>query len=457
MVAVAALSQQSHEPEDVLEQLLRTGAGLSEYVLQDVLGRYPADLRQAMHDASVVESVCPDLFTTLTGRADAADVLADLGRDGMFATRLDDTSAWYRYDRLWRTALYAILTEGDPARARHLHATAADWYAAHLQPTEGLRHALAAADRSSAISFVRRFGVQIREAAPQAAVTASAPRPWSSLADDPALAHSFATYRGLSTTTAAPTGSADLIQPSAQPIWRALRRGDHEAARSALIADTAAMGHSPLHRSTMLRLRAVIARMTGRLGDAVRHADSLGDDVRANGLVGSHDDGWARLVLAEVAVQRGTPDAAVEHLDTLAVQLWQSVPALVAAQQFQAALLCQQRHDDIAALDTVEQLILAGDDALLVPEWAARVLRVELLIAIGRLHDAHRQWQADAAAVPASTATITTAKLLLARQPRNRADRLLRPLLDEPHIPLFHQVEVRLLMAHQASTTGNAQ
>ncbi|MEV6929577.1 LuxR C-terminal-related transcriptional regulator [Dactylosporangium sp. NPDC051485] len=472
VVATAALSGQPHQPEGVLEQLLRTGAGLSEYVMRDVLGRYPADLRQALRDASVVESVRPDLFTTLTGRTDAAVVLADLARDGMFATRLDDTSAWYRYHRLWRAALYTALSEDAPAHARHLHATAADWYTTHGQPAEGLRHALAAADRSSAIRIVQQHGVQISDVTPQAAVTAAAPGPWSSLANDAPLAHAFAVHRGLSNNTADPpstvrpsaaavrwetAGPADLIQPSAQPIWRALRSGDHEAAQAALISGAAATGRSPLQRYTMLRLHAVIARMTGRLRDAVRHADALGEDVRANGLVGSHDDGWARLVLAEVAVQRGTPDAAVQHLDALAVQLWQSVPALVAAQQFQSALLCQQQHDDAGALDTVEQLIADGDDALLVPRWAARVLRVELLIATGRLHDAHRRWRADVAAIPASTATITTAKLLLARQPQARIDLLLQPLIDDPHISLFHQVELRLLMAHRANTTGDTQ
>ncbi|MFF5230865.1 LuxR C-terminal-related transcriptional regulator [Dactylosporangium sp. NPDC000521] len=472
VVATAALSEQPHEPEGVLEQLLRTGASLSEYVMRDVLGRYPADLRQAVRDASVVESVCADLFTTLTGRIDAADVLADLARDGIFATRLDDTSAWYGYHRLWRIALYATLSVEDPTHAHHLHATAANWYAAHAQPAEALRHALAAADRSSAIRIVQRHGAQIREATPQAAATAAAPGPWSSLANDAPLAHAFAVHRGLTDNTAAPPSTvrhsaaavrwetagvpADLIQPSAQPIWRALRSGDHVAAQAALISD-AATGRSLLRRSTMLRLRAVIARMTGRLRDAARHADALGDDVRANGLVGSHDDGWARLILAEVAVQRGTPDAAVQHLDALAVQLWQSVPALVAAQQFQAALLCQQEHDYAAALDAVQRLIVDGDDALLVPQWAARVLRIELLIATGRLYDAHRRWRADAAAVPASTATITTARLLLARQPQARIDRLLRPILDEPHISLFAQVELRLLMAHQANTAGNTQ
>ncbi|GAA4244918.1 LuxR C-terminal-related transcriptional regulator [Dactylosporangium darangshiense] len=451
VVATAALRGQPHKAEAVLQQLLRTGAGLSEYVMRDVLGRYPADLRRAVRDAGVVESICPELFATLTGRTDGAAVLTDLSRDGMFATRLDDRSAWYCHHRLWRAALYATLSEDDPARARQLHATAAGWYIGHGQPAEGLRHALAAADRSAAIRIVQEHGEQIRQASPQAAVTATAPGPWSPLADDAPLAHAFAVHRSVSDGAAAPPSAV------AQPIWRALCQGDHAAAQAALAADASVVGRSPLQRSTRLRLHAVAARMSGRLNEAVRHADAIGETVRANGLVGSHDDGWARLILAEVAVQRGTSDAAVRHLDALAVQLWQSVPALVAAQQFQAALLCQQRHDDAAALHAVEQLIVDGDDTLLVPRWAARVLRVELLIATGRLHDADQHWRADAAAVPASTATITTARLLLARQPQAGIDPLLRPLLDDPHVSLFHQVELRLLMAHQANITGDTQ
>ena len=487
VVGAAALSGAPHEPEHVLKQVLHTGAGLSEYILQDVLGRQPAELRQAVRDSCVVESVCAGLFDALTGRADGAAVLAGLARNNMFATRLDPTSPWFRYHRLWRSALYTALVEDDPAHARRLHGAASEWYAEHGQPAEALRHALAGADRLSAVTVATRHSEEIREASPQVAVIAAAPRPWASLSADAPLAHAFAVHRGGGDATApsrssaprhrrAMTGAAgsgslqsaaaspaihpdgiplvDPIQTAAVPIWQALRHGDFVQAQAALTSFTPATGGRPLHRTTALRLRAVIARMAGRLDSAVRHAQDLGRTVRAHGRVGAHDDGWARLVLAEVAVQRGGHDAAVQHLDTLAVQLWQSVPALVAAQRLQAALLLQQQHRYADALEQVEQLILDRDEALLVPRWAARVLRVELLIATGRVLDAERRWRLDAGYVSTPAAAITEAKLAIALRPQDRIDGLLRPVLHEPRTSLFHQIELRLLLAHQSHTTG---
>ncbi|UWZ57874.1 hypothetical protein Daura_17900 [Dactylosporangium aurantiacum] len=487
MVAITALTAERYDAGAVIDRLQGNGAGLAEYVLHDVLREHPADVRQAVLDASVADAVCADLFASLTGHRDAAGVLEALARDEMFAVPLEHGSVWYHVPRMWRTDLYVTLSQWDPARARRLHGVAASWFAAHELYAEALRHALAAEDRSLAVRLAYRHDDAIRAATVQAAPTAEAPRPWSSLASDRALAYAFdllrpatdggepsrfpeprwwPVNRGFASAPHRDRATIDrkhnsrdvghVTGPSpgtVATIWQLLRQGDFTAARQSLSAFRAQASAGPVARSTVLRLHMVTERMAGRLGDAARTAEQLRGVVRADGVVGAVDEGWARLTLAETAVQRGDRDAALRHLDALAVELWQAVPALVAGQRLQAAVLLQQQHDHAVALRHVQELIADGDDRHLVPRWAAHVLRAELLLAMGRADQAGRHWSTDAVGVPAAAATITAARLVLAGG--GDAAGLLRPLLDEPGTSLFQQVEILLLLSRQALLSGD--
>lgn len=483
MVAITALAAAPYDAGTVIDRLQGNGAGLAEYVLRDVLHGCPADVRQAVLDASVVDTVCADLFTAVTGRTDAADILAGLARDEVFAVPLEHGSAWFHFPRMWRTDLYVALSQRDPARVRRLHGAAATWYAGHDLYSEALRHALAAADRSLAVRLAYRHDDAIRAATLHAAASATEPRPWSSLAGDRALAYAFALLRpdedgdGPSrfreprwrpvNRAFAGAGHPDRAATDRKPnsrftgqsptavttVWQLIRAGDCTAARQALSAYRAQTNAGPVARSMVLRLHMVIERMAGRLHGAARTAEQLRGIVRADGVAGSVDEGWARLTLAEVAVQRGDRDAALRHLDALAVELWQSVPALVAGQRLQAALLLQQRQDFAAALGHVQELIADGDDRHLVPRWAAHVLRVELLIATGRADQAGRYWHLDAVEVPAAAATVTSARLVLSEG--GDIEDLVRPFLDEPGTSLLHQIEILLLLSRQALLTGD--
>ncbi|MFF5232958.1 LuxR C-terminal-related transcriptional regulator [Dactylosporangium sp. NPDC000521] len=464
-IAADELAARPHDPEPVIEHLLHTGEGLEEYLHSEVLSGFPARWRDAVRDTSVVESVNSALFEALTGHDDAGEVLAGLAREAMFAVPMHPGSDWFRYRRLWRSSLYTTLTRDDPTRARHLHRTAAAWYCTHDQPAEALRHALAGRDRDLAIAMARTHQAGIRAAQGRAIVTAALPQPWSALRHDADLAAAFDLHAGRSgsrVATAPPRRPAGTTDPGTDPdrhldqLHQALGRGEPAAARASLTHYLTAAGADP-GGGVALRHHAVIDHLDGRLHQAAGHAATARAHIRQHGITGSHDEGWALVVLAATAVQQGHLDVATRHLDTLAIELWQSDPALLAAERLHHALMLHQRHQHTAALAGVEQLIADDADTLLIPRYAARTSRIDLLLAIGRTAEAERRWAGDAdpvAALNPAVAAITTAKLLVARPAPDRVEDLLRPVLQAPDVPLHLQVEALLVLADHAARTG---
>ncbi|MET7424387.1 LuxR C-terminal-related transcriptional regulator [Dactylosporangium sp. NPDC005555] len=469
-LATDELADHPYDPEPVIDRLLRTGANLEEYLHNDVLRSFPGHWREAVRDGSVVESVNPELFEALTGRDDIDAVLVGLAREAMFAVPVHAESGWFQYRRLWRSSLYATLTRDDPIRARDLHRTAAAWYRTHDQPAEALRHALAGRDRDLAIAISRTHETAIRAEHGRAIVTAAISQPWSGLRRDADLAAAFDLHINRSRGQASPDRRFATSPPRPLPatdpdinvgsylcrLQQALERGDSTAAQASLTHYLAAAGADPAGGAA-LRYHAVIDYLDGRLRQAAGHATAARAHVRRHGITGSHDEGWALLILAGTAVQQGHLDVATRHLDTLAVELWQSDPALLAAERLHHALVLHQRHQDDAALAGVEQLIADDADTLLVPRYAARTLRIDLLLAIGHTADAERRWATDnehVAALNPAAAAITTAKLRAARPLPDRVEDLLRPLLHAPALPLYHQVEALLVLAGHAARAG---
>ncbi|GAA3248111.1 hypothetical protein GCM10010532_093530 [Dactylosporangium siamense] len=416
VVAIAALAGEPHDPDTVLDRLERTGAGLHDYVQNEVLAELPADVADAVQASSIVETVNPELFTALTGRADSADILAELSRNDMFACRLNPTSHWYRYRRLWRAAIVTALHEQDPATARELHRRAAIWYGHHQQPAEALRHALAGHG-------------------PTLTAGASPPAPAG---------------------RAAPGAAAGIAE-----AWLALSHGRPDLAQAALDTTGArrppAPGDAP--DTAPLRVQAVIAYQRGQLRKAARHADRMRAVLAEHGITGADDEGWALLVLAGVAIARGRAKQAHRHLYRLAAELRRPDPQIVAGERFLTALLDHQQGRHAAALRHLERLITDGLDTLVIPRWAPRALRIEALLAVDLPSDARRHWSHDAGVLPQVLADLIAAKLLLlddaTPEVRQRIDRRLQPHLQNPPPSLLHDIEVRLVLAADAHRHGD--
>ena len=81
-------------------------------------------------------------------------MLEALERGNLFVVPLDDRRQWYRYHHLFADVLRAHLLDEQPDRVPDLHRRASAWYEQNGEPSEAIRHALAAGDFERAADLV---------------------------------------------------------------------------------------------------------------------------------------------------------------------------------------------------------------------------------------------------------------------------------------------------------------
>jgi LuxR family maltose regulon positive regulatory protein len=125
-----------------------------DYLVEEVLGRQPEDVRQFLLDTAVLDRMTGPLCDALTGASDGSTRIEQLDRGNVFVIPLDDHREWYRYHHLFADTLRARLTVERPDRARALHRAASAWYADHGLLEEAIRHASSAGDAETAADLI---------------------------------------------------------------------------------------------------------------------------------------------------------------------------------------------------------------------------------------------------------------------------------------------------------------
>jgi LuxR family transcriptional regulator, maltose regulon positive regulatory protein len=126
---IAVLAMQSGEhPEAFVERFGGDDHAVADYLVTEVLTSLPNDARDFLLRTSVCTEVDVGLAQYLTGRMDAATVLATLERDNIFTRRLGRGRTTYGYHELLRTFMAAELQRTDPEAERELHRSTATWY-----------------------------------------------------------------------------------------------------------------------------------------------------------------------------------------------------------------------------------------------------------------------------------------------------------------------------------------
>jgi hypothetical protein len=85
---------------------------VADYLVTEVLARLPVDTRRFLLETGVCATLDVGLARHLTGRRDAADLLARLERENVFTVRLGREREVYRYHELFRAFLRAELVTG---------------------------------------------------------------------------------------------------------------------------------------------------------------------------------------------------------------------------------------------------------------------------------------------------------------------------------------------------------
>ena len=144
---LAALSLAGHpDPELFAAGFSGSERTVAEYLLAEVLGRQPKQVRRLLVRTSVLERVNGELADLLTGSSGGGRILRELEQANAFVVALDAHRSWFRYHPLFADLLQLELIDTAQDELARLHGAAAGWFAEHGFPVEAVRHAQAARD-----------------------------------------------------------------------------------------------------------------------------------------------------------------------------------------------------------------------------------------------------------------------------------------------------------------------
>ena len=139
---LAALSLAGHpDPRRFVAQFSGSERTVAEYLLEEVLARQPADVRQLLLATSILDQVTGPLADHLLGTTGSERILLALEAENMFVVAVDAARTTFRYHQLLADLLRLELRRATPEAVPGLHLAAAEWYAGHADILEAVRHA----------------------------------------------------------------------------------------------------------------------------------------------------------------------------------------------------------------------------------------------------------------------------------------------------------------------------
>jgi len=127
---------------------------VADYLLAEVLGRQPEEVRRLLLRTSILERVNGALADVLLETSGSERILLQLEQENAFVTSLDADRTWFHYGRLFSDLLRLELRRSEPGAISALHRAAAAWLEEQGQVVEAVRHAQAAGDWSHAARLV---------------------------------------------------------------------------------------------------------------------------------------------------------------------------------------------------------------------------------------------------------------------------------------------------------------
>ena len=151
-LAASALPIGNGDPETGEEPTDRVRSDLWDYLAEEVLREQPPELQGFLLETSILEDLRADVCTAVTGRADAADTLADLEARDLFVARFrrQDGDVWRYHDLFADFLRDRLRRERGPAEIADLHRCAA----AALPTLPALPHLFAAAEPETAAARI---------------------------------------------------------------------------------------------------------------------------------------------------------------------------------------------------------------------------------------------------------------------------------------------------------------
>ncbi|MFI7529285.1 protein kinase [Nocardia salmonicida] len=153
---LTVLSLRAGEDPAHLLDSLAAHPDIGTFLAENVLGALDPDTLEFLMTTSICERICGRLATALTGRTDAAGLLAEIADRGLFLLPAGPAHDWYRYHQLFAGYLCRRLAQDRPTEIAALRLRAADWFAHHHLLNDAVDQALAAENPERAADLVEQ-------------------------------------------------------------------------------------------------------------------------------------------------------------------------------------------------------------------------------------------------------------------------------------------------------------
>ena len=157
-IAALQLAALSMQGRDDTAAFIDGFAGDDRYIVdflaEEVLQRQPEHVQQFLLQTSILDRLSGPLCDAVTGQDGGKAKLAALEQGNLFLVPLDDRRRRYRYHQLFADVLQARLRDEQPEEVPELHRRASGWLERNGEPSEAIRHALAAQDFGRAADLV---------------------------------------------------------------------------------------------------------------------------------------------------------------------------------------------------------------------------------------------------------------------------------------------------------------
>lgn len=250
-----------------------------DYLVGEVLQRQPAGVRDFLLRTSVLDRLEGSLCDAVTATTGGKAALEALERDNLFLIPLDDRREWYRYHHLFADVLRARLDDEEPGAAAELHGRASLWYSERGQPSDAIRHAIAAGDFAAAASLAELALPVMRRDRQDATL-----RAWARLLPEDVVRARPVLAVGLVGVLIS-AGELERVDRTLRDVeeWLARSAGDRDAGGMIVVDD----GQVPGLPGAIEMYRAALALTRGDLVHTVAHAHRVLD-------VAPDDDEMAR-------------------------------------------------------------------------------------------------------------------------------------------------------------------
>jgi LuxR family maltose regulon positive regulatory protein len=145
-LAALALQEGQADAEAFVDDFAGDDRHVFDYLVAEVLQRQPEATRDFLRQTAILDRMTVSLCNAIMGREDGRAMLDRLESANLVIS-LDNRREWYRYHRLFASALRATLSDEE---VRTLHEAASRWFEAQGLISQAIQHALASKDYGTA-------------------------------------------------------------------------------------------------------------------------------------------------------------------------------------------------------------------------------------------------------------------------------------------------------------------